>query len=455
MKLVFVHGWSVTDFDTYGELPAALQATMPEDAGLELHHIYLGRYVSFNDEVTLDDIARAFDQARQDVIGDEDFSCVTHSTGGPVVRLWMHLFYGSGNLEGCPLKHLVMLAPANHGSALAVLGSKRLLRIFKKFKTGLEQGIKVLRWLQLGSNEQFDLNVPWEQYFPADFGCYPFVLTGDYRDKKAYDFINPYLAEPGSDGVIRVCSANLNYQLVTLVQNNDLVVEGYDDKKVVLLKPSGGIKKTAPSPLALVPEASHSGEEHGIMRSVLAGTHHKPVIELIWDCLSVTSSSEYEETIRSFEGKNNQIQGDNDQFTMLAFRIRDDRGNLVDDYDMLLLADENYEPDKLPVGFYQDRQFNKDSGVLIYYINYTKMTKVEHAGFRINARPDEGFSYYLPIEFRSNGYSIRDILKPNQTLLVDVTLTRMVDRELFRLEELSEVQEKDFSEVTPSGDVIG
>jgi hypothetical protein len=175
---------------------------------------------------------------------------------------------------------------------------------------------------------------------------------------------------------------------------------------------------------------------------------------MIWDCLSVTSNSEYEELIRLFEVKNNQVQGDNDQFTMLAFRIRDDRGNLVDDYDMLLLADKNYEPDKLPVGFYQDRQFNKDSGVLIYYINYTKMTEEKHAGFRINARPDEGFSYYLPIEFRSNGYSIRDILKPNQTLLVDVTLKRMVDKELFRLEGLSEVQEKDFSKVTPSGSVI-
>ena len=41
--VIFVHGWSVTDTDTYGELPARLR----QDAGqagmdLDVEHLYLG-----------------------------------------------------------------------------------------------------------------------------------------------------------------------------------------------------------------------------------------------------------------------------------------------------------------------------------------------------------------------------------------------------------------------------
>ena len=58
MRLVFVHGWSVTNTDTYGQLPAALVANAPKNLQLVVEHLYLGRYVSFSDEVAIDDIAR-------------------------------------------------------------------------------------------------------------------------------------------------------------------------------------------------------------------------------------------------------------------------------------------------------------------------------------------------------------------------------------------------------------
>ena len=76
----------------------------------------------------------------------QEFSCITHSTGGPVVREWVDRFYGARKLRELPLKHLVMLAPANHGSALAVLGKQRLSRM-KSWFQGVEPGQKVLDWL--------------------------------------------------------------------------------------------------------------------------------------------------------------------------------------------------------------------------------------------------------------------------------------------------------------------
>ena len=66
MELVFVHGYSVRNTATYGELPSRLEQELAR-RGLEVRvdHIYLGKYVSFNDSVTLDDLSRAFDAAVQ------------------------------------------------------------------------------------------------------------------------------------------------------------------------------------------------------------------------------------------------------------------------------------------------------------------------------------------------------------------------------------------------------
>jgi hypothetical protein len=46
------------------------------------------------------------------------------------------------------------------------------------------------------------------------------VLSGQGIDTKFYDFLNSYLVEPGSDGVVRICGANLNYRYLALEQGN-------------------------------------------------------------------------------------------------------------------------------------------------------------------------------------------------------------------------------------------
>ena len=126
MLVVFVHGWSVTNTGTYGGLPEALVRNASARLNIQTTHLYLGKYVSFADEVKVDDIARGMEHAISEEVvpkleKGERFACITHSTGGPVVRKWIDRYY-RGKLKKCPLGHLVMLAPANHGSALAQLG---------------------------------------------------------------------------------------------------------------------------------------------------------------------------------------------------------------------------------------------------------------------------------------------------------------------------------------------
>jgi hypothetical protein len=235
MLVVFVHGWSVTNTRTYGGLPEALAKNASPGLNIQIRHIYLGKYVSFADEVQVDDIARGMEQAiNEEVVpklkkGDR-FACITHSTGGPVVRKWIDLYY-RGKLEKCPLGHLVMLAPANHGSALAQLGKGRIARM-KFFVDGVEPGTGVLNWLELGSEQSWDLNREWLTYDCVGGGLYPFVLTGQKIDRNFYDNLNAYTGEPGSDGVVRVAAANMNYGLIRLAQKDGAFKLSKEDRIV-------------------------------------------------------------------------------------------------------------------------------------------------------------------------------------------------------------------------------
>ena len=296
MRLIFVHGWSVTNTNTYAELPAALSAVASNySLTLNIKHLYLGKYVSFHDEVTLDDIARGLDRALRDLPGSagkiQEFSCITHSTGGPVVRHWVDRYYGARNLETCPLKHLVMLAPANHGSALAVLGKKRAGRI-KAWFSGVEPGQRVLDWLSLGSTGQWNLNQRFLSYASASKGFYPFVLTGQRIDNKAYDFLNSYLVEPGSDGVVRVAGANMNCRYLALTQTQDVVRKR--PVTYALVPPRAAIKVPQAVPLGVFGSYSHSGKTMGIMGSVnRQQAQTTPVVKEIMQCLQVKTPAAY------------------------------------------------------------------------------------------------------------------------------------------------------------------
>ncbi len=441
MLLLFVHGWGVTNTDTYGGLPEALEA---EGANfgleLEINHIYLGRYISFNDEVSMDDIARAFHQAiAEQIPGNKNrkkvFSCITHSTGGPVVRSWIQKYYGPKRLDKLPLKHLVMLAPANHGSALAQLGKERIGRI-KAFFGGVEPGVKVLDWLELGSKEQTELNRKWLDYEPAKNGFYPVVLTGQKIDKKLYDFLNSYLVEPGSDGVVRVAGANMNYRYVKLNQSDKKHENG---NYVLNLEKEYGISPQ--TPLGVVPDASHSGGKIGIMNSVNPGNSgNKPVVSRIMETLKVDSVKEYGDLIKSLKTLTGKTQTGKPRFTMFVFIVKDHEGNPVNNFDLFILAGNKYSPDVLKKGFFQDKQLNNvNRNRLIYFLNAEKMLMIKDGkiGFKIQARPQDGFVYYSCSEFHSENIPIESIVTPNQTIIIDIVLRRNVDKQVFRFDPSS------------------
>lgn len=416
MEIVFVHGYSVRNTATYGDLPRRLELEMAR-RGLEVRvdHIYLGKYVSFNDQVTLDDLSRAFEAALRDKqVGQ--FVCITHSTGGPLVRNWMLRTGGSG------LSHLVMLAPANHGSALAQLGKGRLSRI-KAFVESVEPGKRVLDWLELGSEEQWNLNRAWMDHDWPGQNVFPFVLTGQTIDAKLYDHLNSYTGEAGSDGVVRVAATNLNYDFVRLVEQEE------GELRPVYWKRS---HETA---MAVLPGLSHGGQKRGIMTSVGLEQSH-PTVDAVLECLSVNSEADYDALRDRFARRTESLQANEQnvgRYSMLCLRVTDDQGELLEDYDVLFTAGNQASPDALPKGFFRDRQRNsRHPGRLTYYLDHSRLESVA-VGFEVSARPDSGLVRFGKAAIRPQ--MLGAILRPNETILVEVVLRRRVDRNCFTLTE--------------------
>lgn len=478
--VVFVHGWSVTHTNTYGHLPARLiNEASRHDLKIKTKEINLGRYISFHDEVRVKDIARAFEAAVLDQLksllkSEGRFVCITHSTGGPVIREWWRRYYQQSGAPLCPMSHLIMLAPANYGSALAVLGKGKLSRL-NSWRRGVEPGQGVLDWLALGSDSAWKLNMDWIESKSRHIGpnaVFPFVLTGQSIDRAFYDSLNSYTGELGSDGVVRVAAANLQAKYVRLVQQapvkNPKKPGKFHAPKLVLDKKLSAAK----TPLKIVAGKSHSGDTLGIMKSVKAAAGTKksqPTVDAIFSCIKVQTKNDYDALAKEFDKANVKVQDAerleverrrlrwdtyfiHDQFSMAVFRMTDHEGYPVTDFDLILTAGPDNDPNHLPPGFFADRQLNgKSRNTVTYYFNHSIMTgcdavmdgddevreKIDGTpslGFKIIARPDSGFAHYMPCSINASAETMKSVVTANATTMVDIVLRRVVGEETFRLD---------------------
>ena len=459
MLVVFVHGWSVTNTDTYAGLPAALEALSGKDLPVKISHLLLGKYISFADEVTVDDIARAMQFAVTSEVlpklqPGEKFACITHSTGGPVVRCWLELYF-KHNWPQCPMQHLVMLAPANHGSALAQLGKSRLSRL-RSLTQGVEPGVGVLEWLELGSDQSWQLNQSWLSYRGLSPHIFVVVLTGQSIDRALYDHLNSYTGEAGSDGVVRVAAANMNYTMLQFIQQKQgFMLQGSQQSEVCAF--------------GILPGLSHAGRDIGIMGSVNKtdnGSH--PAVHWIRRSLKVQDAAGYQQLTKELQqlcsstqkAEYKKIESSGflfdrkfitSRYSMLVFRLCDDRQNQVTDYDIKFTAGPDYNENHLPSGFCVDRQRNqRNPGKLTFYIDVdvlkSWLKKPELAdcfGFKIQARPSNGFAYYQLAEYRGSFKELSTYLLANQTLMIEVQLKRVVHQGVFQL--TSSLKPEDFS----------
>lgn len=214
MPTVILHGWSDCSRSFRG-----LKKFLVEQGVGEVKSIYYADYESREDNLSFDDVVGGLNDEflRRGLIDGDGcrvgagFHVVVHSTGGPVIRAWIARYYADRPGE-CPIRNLVMLAPANFGSPLAHRGKSFLGQLFKgRWKIGdlLEVGRKLLTGLELASPFQWDLAhrdlLRVEPFYRADRVRLTILVGLD-----DYTGMRGWVNKPGTDGTVVIAGTPLN-----------------------------------------------------------------------------------------------------------------------------------------------------------------------------------------------------------------------------------------------------
>lgn len=222
--VLIVHGWSDTS-KSFSPLVDFLK-----NSGFNAVGLWLGDYISLDDDVKIEDVAKRMEALVRDKLLEGEikapFDMIVHSTGGLVARQWISTYY-LDDIGKCPLKRLVMLAPANFGSKLASMGQSMLGRVLKGWNNWFHTGKEMLNALELASPFQWDL-VQRDLLVPdggsdgravyGENGVWPFVLVGTHPYPSA---LRQIVNEDGADGTVRAAAANLNTRGVTIDFSKD------------------------------------------------------------------------------------------------------------------------------------------------------------------------------------------------------------------------------------------
>lgn len=204
--IVIIHGWS-DESKNFRDLARILQ----QDLGRPVATVRYGDYISMDDEVTFDDLVAAMTRAWKASglpTGPRSVDAVVHSTGGLVIRDWIATTYRP---EAVPIHRLLMLAPANFGSPLAHKGHSMIGRVVKGWKSekAFQTGERILKGLELASPYAWQL-AERDRFSRAVYYGTGRVLCTVLVGNTGYRGISSAANEVGSDGTVRVASANMN-----------------------------------------------------------------------------------------------------------------------------------------------------------------------------------------------------------------------------------------------------
>lgn len=251
-QVLIIHGWSDTS-KSFHPLANFLDLN-----GYQATELWLGDYISMDDDVRVADVGKRMGEVIDELITadklPDSFDVIVHSTGGLVAREWLTKRY-QGIADKCPMKRLIMLAPANYGSKLAAIGKSMLGRIVKGYGSWFHTGTAMLNDLELASPYQWELaqrdiliapdDTNDDHYYGED-GVWPFVIVGTHPYPS---MLRQIVNEDGADGTVRVCAANLNAQGTTI-----------DFRETDLEKAVGSWKSRLNGfsiPLAVLPTRTH------------------------------------------------------------------------------------------------------------------------------------------------------------------------------------------------------
>jgi len=468
-QVLIVHGWSDTS-DSFHPLARFLG-----EHGFEARTLWLGDYISMEDDVRVQDVAirmaEVIDQRMAKGDLQPNFDMIVHSTGGLVVRAWLTTRY-RGQGERCPVKRLLMLAPANYGSKLAAVGKSMLGRLVKGFKHGFQTGTSMLNDLELASPFQWELaqrdvlvapGADAARYYGED-RVWPFVIVGT----RGYTGLLRQIAnENGSDGTVRVCAANLNARGVTIDFRES------DPEKMMRLWDS---RLQCDAPLAVLPTRTHgsiidpdrsdSDNQEDIIES---GEERQQLGRLILAALNCASFDKYSDMQKDWEELSNKTADRRladasnpqsecfHQYMQLNAYVVDDHGKPVPDYFLEFFSspDEAQDPANvyLHANVIEDVKKNSQNEALRnLYFDRTDLVDGYYTRFSAGANPVVYMSisaaapgakihYFDPgdpsaagmVPVHLEGDKTKRWLRHNSTHFVQIIIPRRPVEDVFRL----------------------
>ncbi|MCK5218977.1 alpha/beta hydrolase [bacterium] len=213
---LIIHGWS----DCSLSFKRLKKYLIKQGIG-KTDTILYADYESREDNITFDDVIDGLnDQMLKRGIIDRngaklrELNVIVHSTGGLIIRhwIWRYYFKNGNRMAECPVRRLIMLAPANFGSPLAHRGKSFLGVLFKgRWKIGdfLEVGRRLLEGLELASPYQWQLAhkdlLVSEPYFTTDQ-----IQTSIMVGLKDYEGLRGWVNKPGTDGTVVIAGTSLD-----------------------------------------------------------------------------------------------------------------------------------------------------------------------------------------------------------------------------------------------------
>src|SRR5450432_2987389 len=421
--ILFIHGYSAESSDDqfdsvkaiYGDqkanpnlnLPDALRAALGV-GGPAVFEIDLSRYVSLDNGINLDDIARALELAlRADfahlLAGDGGFNAIVHSTGALAVRNWLRLF----SAKPSPIKRLIYLAGANFGSGWAHIGKGQLAQWGRYvFEHGADAGIKVLDALELGSNETIDLHLSFlrEGFSMArSYEVCEAVVIGSQAQVGWFEVPIRYAKEDGSDGVIRVSASNVNFQYLHLAPHDRALSLGPDKvddylndfraRKPDITQYYEIVESSRPGdanrpeiPFAIPYQASHSGKETGV---VSGAAPRAQVLRLLQAALN-TAPANWQDLVPQFADETkgslsrvlnfeapkwwqkwiHDTRKQYDAHAQIVIRLRDQDGRPVEHLDIFFNSVATKRDDSMPFNdLIEDKHLNTNHpNIFVLYL---------------------------------------------------------------------------------------
>ena len=458
--IVILHGWSDVSA-SFKSLARLLRARL---GGPEITIIHLAEYISMEDEVRFDDIVSAMEVAwnRNGLpTGAGSVDAIVHSTGGLVIRDWLQRNYGPND---APVKHLVMLAPANFGSPLAHKGRSLAGRIWKGFIVKkpeggtFQTGTRILKGLELASPYTWNLaerdrfGEGARMYGPGNVLCT--VLVG----QDAGGVANAIANEDGWDGTVRVSTANMDCARMTVA----IPAHTTDAHTVVVREPEVSSGKTA---FGILDRHDHGTiklahtERYSIARverSRRDGSLFSDIVTALTvgdEGFEVWRESLAARNRALLEKANSTRNPEKHGYQNTVIRVQDQYGVGVEEFvleffekddDRTRRARKAHRAALRSVHAYSD-----DPSYRSFYIDCTSLFRTidkagEFLGISITAYPEMGPG--SPVGFTPYGAGGRGGLRimrgaldrffePNRTVLLTIELTRQQSKSVFRLKE--------------------